>query len=477
MLEDSLCLRVEGYARTHKLLPPGGSVVVAVSGGADSVVLLDVLDGLADRRGLVLHVAHLDHGLRADAQQDVEFVETLSRARRLTCHTARAEVSKRARCRGESVEEAGREERRAFLDRVAQAVGANRIALGHNLDDQAETVLMRLTRGAGLSGLAGIRPIRQNRWIRPLLCVSRAEIEAYAARHDLRYVTDSTNSDRRYLRNRVRHGLIPRLKDDVSAAVPAVIARSADLLRADDEFLEQTAVDALKNVTCVHTARKIALDGPKCFGYHISVQRRLFRMAAIRLGIDLKRLTATRLIDALERLAQGSARVDLTQDLTACFDGRLVVLGRVVEPFEWDLHDSGVTVAPEIGARVVASSDCALPRNLKKIDPFTAWFDRSRLGALSLRSIRNGDRLEPYGLSGTVKVHKLLIDQKIPRILRDEIPVVVSGNEPIWVVGLRTSARAPVGPRADAIRLEFTGDWRQLANAFKLPSSKVLAHG
>lgn len=475
---DSIQGRVRAYAETHHLLPHDSTILLAVSGGVDSVVMLDLLSTLTDRLNLTLHVAHLDHGIRPDSACDLKFVETLVRDRRLTFHGGRAAVAERAQDNKESLEEAGREERRAFLSRIAQKISSDRIALGHHLDDQAETVLMRLTRGAGLTGLAGIRPLSENRWIHPLLCLSRREIETYAAEHDLCHVTDTSNADLRHLRNRIRHTVIPGLKKDISNAVPAVIARTADLLRSDEEFIDQTAVDAFKTVTCVQTARKIALDGPGCFGYHVSIQRRLFRIAANRLGADLRKISAARLTDALERFSHGPARVDLTPDLTACFDGRLFVFGRRVDPFDRALSSSGTTEAPEIGATLIASSTHARPTDLRRTDPFTAWFDASRLGSLRLRSVRPGDRIEPLGLAGTVKISKLLIDRKVPRIVRDEVPVVVSGEEPIWVVGLRTSARAPLGPQTgNAVRLEFSGDWRMLANALKLKSPKALSHG
>lgn len=475
--EDQILLRVRAYADTHALLPEGGTVLAAVSGGPDSVVLLDLLKRLSKPLNLSVQVAHLDHQLRPQSSGDREFVETLARDRRLTFHGAKAAVSERAQQNRESLEEAGRAERRDFLSRVAREIGADRIALGHHLDDQAETVLMRLTRGAGLSGLAGIRPISQGCWIHPLLCLSRTEILAYADRHGLTYVTDASNDDIRHLRNRIRHHIIPGLKRDVNDAASRVIARTADLLRCDDECLDQTAIDTLKTVTCVQTERKIALDGNACFRYHVAIQRRVFRLAASQLGMDLRKLNAARLIDALEQFNSGPARVDLTTDLTACFDGRLIVLGRQVDPFDRALSSSGTTEAPEIGATLVASSTHSRPTDLRRTDPFTAWFDPARLSSLRLRSVKPGDRIAPFGFSGTVKISKLLIDRKVPKIVRDEVPVVVSGDDPIWVVGLRTSARAPVDPEAgNAVRLEFSGDWRKLATALKLPSPKALSN-
>ena len=476
--ENSFIQRVLTYSDHHGLLSQGQTVVVAVSGGVDSVVLLDVLTHLAPSLDLTLHVAHLNHRLRPNSGEDRDFVETLARDLRLTCHTQEADIASRARSNGESLEEAGREMRRSFLSGVSSDVGAHRIALGHHLDDQAETVLMRLTRGAGLTGLAGIRPLTAGGWIRPLLAESRAAIDAYVNARGLHHVDDVSNNDTRFLRNRIRHRVIPRLRTEFSDAIPAVIARTADLLRSDEDFLAQTAVDAFKTVTCVQTDRKIALDGPACFRYHIAIQRRLFRLAAGRLGVDLRELSAARVNDALDRFSRGSSRVDLTPDLTACFDGRLFVFGRRVGPFDLPIKESGLTQYPQIGAELVVSCSQDRPRDLKTGDPFTAWFDPSRLGSLRLRSVQPGDRIEPYGLSGRVKISKLLIDRKIPRIVRDEVPVVVSGDEPLWVVGLRTSARALVPEEARrAVHLEFRGDWRNLANALQLPSSKAPSDG
>lgn len=454
--------------RRHGLLPPGCCAVVGVSGGPDSVALLDILHHLTPDLGWDLHVAHFDHQLRGrDSDGDRTFVETLSRDRRLTCHTGREDVAASASA-GQSLEEAGREARRTFLQQVAADLNADRIVLGHHLDDQAETVLMRLTRGAGLTGLAGIRPIAEGLWIRPLLEVSHDRLLAYCRNRGVVFRTDATNEDERYLRNRIRKRGIPHLKTLVSGAVPAVIARTAGLLRDDDAFVQESAVDAFKAITYTQTERKLALDGSLCFGYHIAIQRRLFRLAAGALGVDIRHLPARRVDRALERMSQGHATLELAPDLTACFDGRLIIFGRPVEPFEDVLAAPGVTTLASINAHLKVTSLADRPVDPRQVDPFSVYFDAEGVDDLSVRSIRPGDRMQPFGAAGTTKLHDILIDRKIPRILRDEVPVVTNNGRPVWIVGVRAAQFAPISyATRQALRVEFQGDWRRLSGALQ----------
>ena len=248
------------------------SLVVAASGGVDSTVLLDVLDGLGCR----LHVAHLDHALRPDSADDSRFVASEAQRRGLPCSIERRDVGAYARAEGLSLEEAGRRQRYAFLDQVAARVGAEFIALGHHADDQAETVILRLLRGSGSTGLGAMEIVREGRYLRPLLGVRRAEIEQYARQRDLRYREDPSNRDPRFLRNRVRGELMPLLKS-YNPNIAEVLNRTAALLKAEDDLLAELTQEALDTVVCERCDDKVALDGTRLLAYHIAVQRRVLR--------------------------------------------------------------------------------------------------------------------------------------------------------------------------------------------------------
>ena len=222
------------------MLPPaGGTVLVAVSGGRDSVCLLHYLARLGTARGFSVAAAHLDHGQRPTAARDVAFVQSLCRTLDVPCHVGRADVPALARELGVGVEEAGRRARYEFLERTADEIGAARIATAHHAGDQAETVLLHLLRGAGTRGLRGIPPVR-GRIVRPLLQTTRAEIEAYLEKNHLGHVEDETNADTTLRRNFLRLELMPQI-ERFQPGTAANLCRAAELLRAEDDYLDGLA--------------------------------------------------------------------------------------------------------------------------------------------------------------------------------------------------------------------------------------------
>ena len=267
--------RVEAYIQRERLLTPGDGVVVALSGGPDSVTLFDLLHRLKAKWDLTLYIAHLNHQLRPNAESDAAFVKQI--ARNDPVYIGKEDVLQRAKNKKQSIEEAARDARRAFLDTVKQKTGANKIALGHTKSDQAETVLLRLVRGAGLTGLGGMRPISEACWIRPLLSLSRSEIEFYVRTRNLQVLRDETNSDPKFLRNRIRTDLIPRLQKAYNPQIEDLLSRLATLLQNDDAHLENIAEQALSEAILYRDNRKFILDVKRFFGYHISLRRRLIR--------------------------------------------------------------------------------------------------------------------------------------------------------------------------------------------------------
>ena len=418
-------------------LQAGASVVVAASGGVDSTVLLDVLDGLGYR----LHVAHLDHALRPNSAADSRFVADEAKRRGLPCSIERRDVGAYARTEGLSLEEAGRRQRYAFLDQVASRVGAEFIALGHHADDQAETVIMRLLRGSGATGLGGMEIAREGRYLRPLLRVRRAEIERYARQRGLCYREDPSNRDPRFLRNRVRGELMPLLKS-YNSNIAEVLNRTAALLKAEDDLLADLTQEALDTVICERCNDKVALDSTRLLTYHIAVQRRVLRavlqgLAAadgpfdfarveqVRdwIGADDKRL---RVLGAGLRGQGCGTRYILRRDrrppVARCFD----IPGAMV------LREHGV----EIRVQVVS------PEHFDKAQLGGAQvaLDADRLGArVQVRSQRLGDRFQPLGMEGHKKLSDFLIDSKWPKISRDEVLVLTRGEEIAWVAPLRSS--------------------------------------
>lgn len=426
-------------------LEAGAGVVIAASGGVDSTVLLDVLDGLGHR----LHVAHLDHALRPNSAADSRFVADEAQRRGLPCSIERRDVGAYARTEGLSLEEAGRRQRYAFLDQVAGQVGAEFIALGHHADDQAETVILRLLRGSGATGLGGMEIVRGGRYLRPLLRVRRTEIEKYARQRGLRYRVDPSNRDPRFLRNRVRRELMPLL-ESYNSNIAEVLNRTATLLKAEDDLLAELTQEALDTVVCERCNDKVALDSTRLLAYHIAVQRRVLRAV-------LQGLAA----------ADGPfdfARVEQVRSWIGAGDKRLRVLGaglrgqgcdtryilrRGHRPLVAHCFDiPGAMVFREHGAKIrvqVVSPEhfngsTELAKIKAQLGGAQVALDADRLGErVQVRSQRPGDRFQPLGMEGHKKLSDFLIDAKWPKISRDEVLVLARGEEIAWVAPLRSS--------------------------------------
>ena len=413
------------------------SIVVAVSGGVDSIVLLDVLDGL----GYPLHVAHLDHALRPNSADDGRFVADEAQRRGLPCSVERRDVSAYARTEGLSLEEAGRRQRYAFLDQVASRVGSEFIALGHHADDQAETVILRLLRGSGATGLGGMEIAREGRYLRPLLRVRRAEIEKYARQRGLCYREDPSNRDPRFLRNRVRGELMPLL-ESYNSNIAEVLNRTAALLKAEDDLLAELTQEALDTVICERCSDKVALDSTRFLTYHIAVQRRVLRavlqgLAAAEGPFDFARIEQVR-----SWIGAGDKRLRvLGAGLRGQGCGTRYILRRGQRPSVVRCFDiPGALVLREHGVQIRVQVVSPEHFDKAQLGGARVALDADRLGPrVQVRSLRSGDRFQPLGMEGHKKLSDFLIDAKWPKISRDEVLVLTRGEEIAWVAPLRSS--------------------------------------
>ena len=442
-LEDhmfDLLPRVEAYIQRERLIAPGDGVVVALSGGPDSMTLFDLLCRLAPTWRLALYVAHLNHQLRPNADGDAAFVKQI--AQNYPVYVKAEDVTQRAKEDKQSLEEAARDARRAFLDAIRRKTGANRIALGHTKSDQAETVLLRLVRGAGLTGLGGMRPISQGCWVRPLLPFSRSEIEDYVRARQLQVRRDETNRDPKFLRNRIRADLIPHLQKMYNPQIEGILARAATLLQNDDAHLENLAQQAFSEAILYRDKRKIILDIGRFFGYHISLRRRLIRLAlfALRASADA---VCFRVVERILDISPAHS-VHITPKISAHRAGDTLILAHPTRAYCFSVKPG---VARDINGKFsVNIINHVNPACLQNTADHTAFFDLDQLpsDALHLRSPRPGDWFYPFGMQGKKMVSRLLGDSKIPRPLRGEMPLLVSGATILWVVGLRRAQIAPI---------------------------------
>ena len=443
--------RVRRTILRYALFPAGSRAVIALSGGADSVALTHLLREVAPRTGFhLVGLAHLNHRLRGDAADtDEEFCRRLAAELSLPIEVRRLAVGALARRRG-SLEETAREARYEFLEQAANRLGADRIAVGHTLDDQAETFLLRLLRGAGPRGLAGIYP-RFGRIVRPLLEVSRADLRRYLAEHGVSFREDETNRDITIPRNRVRHELIPFLSERFSSRVVEILAREAAIARDDAAWLERVSSAAAARIVRVMTDR-VEIDVPLLLAEPPSVGRWILLRALQRWSG--RRFVAFDHADTLLALADGKDEpvvLDLPGQ-TARRDGGMLVLtpregrsrssGPRANSFHYLLSIPGEAVLAEAGCAISAEvatrgSGPEQPGWLEHVGGRTAAVDAATLPTvLGVRSRKPGDRLRPLGLNGHKKLQDLLVDLKIPRADRDVTPLVVDDRDRIvWVAG------------------------------------------
>jgi len=436
----------------HGMVKPGETVLVACSGGADSTALLHVLNDLQEGLSLHLAVAHFDHGLRAASGRDARFVHELAADLGLPFYLEKRDVRDVARGRRLNLEEAGRLLRYDFLRRMAAEIGAAKIATGHTLDDQAETVLMRLLRGSGPRGLGGIAPIVEAAVIRPLIGVRRKEITAFLRARNIAHREDETNRDCMYLRNNVRHRLIPYLERNFEPAIVEKLGRLAEVLAGEDRALDVHVRRILPGLVTGEGLNS-CLNADALALLPVGLSRRCIRaFVEIQKG-DLLRITFGD-VENVRNLAEGKIAV-LPGGIRMIREGLWIRRGTARSPrkraakgfqYRWE-GDVPLAIAE---TRTVFSARI-VPNGLILDPPFDdarrAWLDADRLVfPLVVRSPRGGDRYRPLGAPGRQKINELFRARGVPPAGRGRRPVFESGGEIVWVEGLPVADPYKIGP-------------------------------
>ncbi|MGI6488215.1 MAG: tRNA lysidine(34) synthetase TilS [Syntrophomonadaceae bacterium] len=438
--------RVKKFIVEHNLINRGELVIAAVSGGPDSVAMLHILNRLSPELGFSLYAAHLHHGLRAEADTEEEFVVQLTSAMDIPCSRTRVDVRQLARVRKLSVEEAGREARYTFFYQLQQELEAARVATGHHMGDQAETVLMRLLRGSGLKGLRGIMP-RRGIFIRPLLECSREEIVSYLHDNHQEYCVDHSNYDPVYLRNRIRHQLLPQLQREYNPGIAHSLARMAAIIRDENQVLEDLTDQVWEEVARTETS-KITLSLNRFHALVPGLQRRIILRALSQIGgVSGWGMRDVETIRELSYKPGSSKEVQLARGIRVGKSYEELIFHRGQEkprPFSYLLQIPGKTYIKEMQAEIKCQvqEQWCLPSDADRGWACLDWDKLSR--PLEVRSRRPGDRFYPLGLGGSKKLKDYFIDARVPASERDRVGLLACGEQIYWVIGHRLDARAAV---------------------------------
>jgi tRNA(Ile)-lysidine synthase len=455
--------RVRRVLERESLIPPGARVVAAVSGGSDSVALAYLLRDLGPALGFTLAgLAHLNHQLRgADSDADEHFCRQLAKRTHVRIDVQRTDVGAAARAQRVSVEVAARRVRYRFLERAALRLDADIVATGHTRDDQAETFLLRLLRGAGATGLAAIPP-RRGIFVRPLLEERREDLRAYLAERGGAYREDATNADTRILRNWVRHELLPLLGARLGGDPTDLLAREAAILRDDAAMLEAVAEQAARDVIA-ETDSGVVMAAAELMSLPPALARRVIRRALARTSPAFQGADhAERVLD-LARPGREDTSVDLPGVRLERNGGRVVLHTREGRGRR---RPAGFRyLLPVPGRVVLPDADAVVEADLHERDPQRVLAEQVGAGAtaaavdaavaaegLWVRSRKPGDAYHPLGLGGRKKLQDVFVDRKVPRERRDHVPIVVDARDRIvWVAGLGPSDDARVTDRTQSV--------------------------
>ncbi|TET40162.1 MAG: tRNA lysidine(34) synthetase TilS [Elusimicrobia bacterium] len=439
--------KVKKIIERYNMFSPGDKVLVGVSGGPDSVCLLHILNRCRKEMALSLHIVHINHGIRKrESKREEKFVSHLAGRMGLPITVKSLDVPSYARRKKLTVEEAARDMRYSAFEQLAGKLNAKKIALGHTASDQVETVLMHLLRGSGPQGLSGIPPVRKlgsSLIVRPLIEVNREEILNYLKKNKLTFCLDSSNRKTEYFRNKVRLKLLPLLRKNYNKNIDGALLRLSEILKEENACWERVVERVLGKVVSWE-AEKILIDFKKFLRYNVIVQRRvLYRLFGGIVSLSQ--------IEAIRSLAQKSSqgkRIYLGKRFSVRKEGNFLIFSsspeRRFKKFNYPLRVPGKNEIEGLNLTLNTRIVDFYPVSEKETN--TAYFDVDKINfkKLLLRNRREGDRFRPFGLRGTKKLSDFFIDRKIPRRLRDRVPLLVEGEDILWVVGIRRADKARI---------------------------------
>lgn len=453
--------KVISFVKENNMLCEGEHVVVGVSGGADSMCLLRVLMELSKIYLLNLTVVHIHHGIRGkEADEDKSFVESFCMKNHINFVSADFDIPAIAKKEGLSTEEAGRLKRYETFEEVLIKEHADKIAVAHNMGDNVETILLNMLRGTGISGMSGIKPVRGH-IIRPIMCLTREEIEEYLRGENLGYRVDSTNLKNDYTRNKIRNELIPYLNENINSKATAHIGLLGEMVADIDDFLNEEADRQMEKLLMSGGNHHIEIDAAGFRNLHKALKTVVARKLVMKVSGKLKDITANHIKSIID-IAEGETgrKINLPYNLTAVKYPESLVIKKEVQKEE--VKDLEVLIDKIPGCFDIGTSQVKFSydkyENLNFMEKkYTKWLNCDILkGSLSIRNRREGDYIVVNESGGRKKLKDYFIDLKIPKDQREDVLLLADGSHILWVVGYRISEAAKVfDTTQNIIKVEF----------------------
>ncbi|HEY5537801.1 MAG TPA: tRNA lysidine(34) synthetase TilS [Acetobacterium sp.] len=447
--------KVINYIKEQKILAAGDHVLIGVSGGADSLALLYFLEKYASDFGISIGVAHLHHGLRgAAADGDEDFVRTFSQTAGISFFSRKRDIRKISAEEKISIEEAGRNERYDFFQQIANENGYNRIAMGHHINDQAETLLMRLIRGTGIKGVSGIKSVRDGLFIRPFLCLEKKEIIDYCEKNHLDYRTDATNFQKDFTRNKIRLDIMPMIRE-INPKAEVHFNEFTKIALEYEAFFEDY-VNGVQMRLLSMDGKTVLIDRDQWLLEKPVVQKEILRCAIYKFKGSLMEIEYNH-ITAFYGLLKSDKTIwelHLPNDIRLSRRYERVMVEKKEEKIQKSIAPIEILINKTwlfAAQRLILEAKVINQQEFEKISCFFSkeienhsekYFDYDKIGCvLNLRSRKPGDFFHPVGVSGKKMIKKYFIDKKIDRNLRDEIPLIAMNSEILWIVGYGINER------------------------------------
>lgn len=440
--------KVRDFVIENNLIQNEDKVLVALSGGPDSVCLLSILYNLKDYFNIEIGAAHVNHMLRGDeAVKDEEYAKAICSELGIKFFSKRVDINKISKDKGISHELAGREERYKFFEDISKAKGYNKIAIAHNANDQAETVLMNMMRGSGIEGLCGIRSKREGGIIRPIMCLSRNEIEEYCDSYKLNPRIDATNLENIYRRNKVRLDIIPYMKKNFNKDIIETLNRMANLLQIDNDFLEKECNNSYKKY-CRKNKKNLIIS-KDAFLIEKAILTRIIKKSFIEFSGKYTNFEMKHIYDVISlannstnkkiNLPHGIIAENVYGDIHLKYKDNIKSEENEIILIKENINNKEV----QYGEYNISFSIISNKNNIEfSNNVLIKYFDYDKIKErLIIRKRKNGDKMIPLGMKGSKKIKDIFMDLKIPVDQRDTVPILCFDNEVAWIVGHKVSDR------------------------------------